>query len=306
MASVASVQDLTIRYGTKTVLDQFSLDIPEGCIGLLGPNGAGKSTLIKTLLGFLTPASGTAEVLGRSVATQRQEIRQLVGLMPEQECHIPGMSAVMFVAYAAELAGLPPAQAMSRAHEILEYCNLGEARYRNVETFSTGMKQRVKLAQALAHGPRLLFLDEPTNGLDPKGRDEMLALVRTVSKSRGLSVVLCSHLLPDIEKTCDEVIVMRRGEVVTRGPIGLLKATEDFQVRIDLRQWDAAFEEALGTSGGKLLSRQGPSARFVFSKKPDDVGRLLFEAARASKTQLRGFEASERSLEDIFLEAVEA
>ena len=231
--SIASVSDLTVRYGAKTVLEQFSLEIPEGCVGLLGPNGAGKTTLIKTLLGFVAPASGRAQVLGLDVATQGKSIRQKIGLMPEQDCHIPGMNAVTFVAYAGELAGMPPEQAMRRAHEVLEWCSLGEARYRNVETYSTGMRQRVKLAQALVHGPRLLFLDEPTNGLDPAGRDEMLELVRDVSHGKGLSVVVSSHLLPDIEKTCDSVVVMRRGEVVKQGPIAALKQTKGVQFDVE-------------------------------------------------------------------------
>ena len=164
---VCEILNFTVRYGQFTAISNLSVNIPQGCVGLLGPNGAGKTTLLKTILGFITPAEGTATILGKDVVTQSREIRQVVGLMPEQDCHIPGMSAVMFVAYAGELAGMPKDQALRRAHEVLEYCGLGEARYRNVETYSTGMKQRIKLAQALVHGPKLLLLDEPTNGLDP-------------------------------------------------------------------------------------------------------------------------------------------
>lgn len=304
--TVASASDLTVRYGAKTILDSFSIEIPEGCIGLLGPNGAGKSTLIKTFLGFVTPAGGRATVLGMDVAGEGRTIRQRVGLMPEQECHIPGMNAVTFVAYAGELAGLPQAQALRRSHEVLEYCGLGEARYRNVETFSTGMKQRVKLAQALVHGPRLLFLDEPTNGLDPQGRDEMLELVRDVSHGKGLSVVICSHLLPDIERTCDEVIVLRGGKVVTRGPIELLKTTEDFQMNVEVNRWSDAFGDAVTTRGAAIVFRHGETVRLSWPTKPADPGRMLFESARESGVQVRGLRAAERSLEDIFLEAVEA
>ena len=303
---VASASDLTVRYGAKTILDSFSLEIPEGCIGLLGPNGAGKSTLIKTLLGFVTPAGGRASVLGMDVATQGRVIRQRVGLMPEQECHIPGMNAVTFVAYAGELAGLPAAQALRRSHEVLEYCGLGEARYRNVETFSTGMKQRVKLAQALVHGPSLLFLDEPTNGLDPQGRDEMLDLVRDVSHGKGLSVVICSHLLPDIERTCDEVIVLRGGKVVTRGPITLLKTTEDYQMNVEVNRWSESFGDAVTRRGATVAFHQGETVRLSWPTRPPDPGRLLFESAREAGVQVRGLGAAERSLEDIFLEAVEA
>src|ERR1041384_1158061 len=179
--AVATLTDLTVRYGSKTAVNDLTVTVPEGCVGLLGPNGAGKSTLLKTLLGFIKPASGSGSVLGMDIAARGMAIRQKTGLMPEIDCHIPGMNAVTFVAYAGELSGIPARYAMQRAHETLEYCGLGEARYRNVETYSTGMKQRIKLAQALIHGPKLLFLDEPTNGLDPAGRDEMLNLIRDIS-----------------------------------------------------------------------------------------------------------------------------
>ena len=208
-----------MRYGRKTAVNDLTVQVPEGCTGLLGPNGAGKTTLIKTLLGFVNPAAGKADVLGLDAATQGIAIRQKIGLMPEQDCHIPGMNAVSFVSYAGELAGMPAAHAMRRAHETLEYCGLGEARYRNIETYSTGMKQRIKLAQALVHGPQLLFLDEPTNGLDPAGRDDMLKLIRDISHGKGINVLVSSHLLPDIERTCDEVIVMRSGKLATEGAV---------------------------------------------------------------------------------------
>src|SRR6476619_3157897 len=194
---VATLSNLTVRYGTRTVIAGLSVEVPEGCIGLLGPNGAGKTTLIKTLLGFVRPAAGRARVLGMDIATSGPSVRQRIGLMPEQDCHIPGMNAVTFVGYAGELAGMPPAQAKRRAHEVLEYGGLGEARYRQVETYSTGMKQRIKLAQALIHGPRLLFLDEPTNGLDPAGRDRMLRLVQDIRDTGEVHVILSSHLLRD-------------------------------------------------------------------------------------------------------------
>jgi ABC-2 type transport system ATP-binding protein len=303
-ASVASVAELTVRYGTKTVLDNFSLEIPQGCVGLLGPNGAGKTTLIKTLLGFVAPSSGRGTVLGLDVAREGRAIRQKIGLMPEQDCHIPGMNAVSFVAYAGELAGMPPEQAIRRAHEVLEWCSLGEARYRNVETYSTGMKQRVKLAQALVHGPKLLFLDEPTNGLDPKGRDEMLELVHDVSHGKGLSVIVSSHLLPDIEKTCDYVIVMQRGIVVKSGPIEALKETQTVQFDVELRLFSEAFVAAMQQRGASLVQQQGSHCRFAFLEHQSGHGRLIFEAARDSKSQVRGFQPTERSLEEVFMEAL--
>ena len=304
-APIASVAGLTVRYGARTILSDLTLDIPEGCVGLLGPNGAGKSTLLKTLLGFLTPAGGTGTVLGMNVAREPLRIRQRIGFMAESDSHIPGMNAVTFVAYAGELAGMPPAQALRRAHEVLEYCALGEARYRNVETYSTGMKQRIKLAQALVHGPKLLFLDEPTNGLDPQGRDEMLHLIRDISHGKGLSVIVSSHLLPDIERTCDAVVVMRGGQVITQGPIAALRGAGAAQFEVDLKIYAEAFVEALARRGITLSHRQGARCRFVFPPGTETrVGALLFEAARESGAQVRGFRPAQRSLEEIFMEAM--
>jgi ABC-2 type transport system ATP-binding protein len=298
-SAVATVSELTVRYGARTVLENLSLQVPEGCVGLLGPNGAGKTTLIKTLLGFVAPASGRGTVLGHDVGRDSLRVRQLIGLMPEQDCHIPGMNAVTFVAYAGELAGMPPAQALRRAHEVLEYCALGEARYRNVETYSTGMKQRIKLAQALVHGPRLLFLDEPTNGLDPGGRDEMLTLIRDVSHGKGVSVIVSSHLLPDIERTCDAVIVMRKGEVVAQGPIAQLKQRTGLQVEVDLRQFSPAFVEMLAKTSRRAHVPARAAGRFTFATRTDARGADL-RGGKGAGAQVRGFRPAERSLETSF------
>ena len=302
--SVAVISNLTARYGAKTVINDLSVEIPEGCVGLLGPNGAGKTTLLKTLLGFVKPTSGGGKVLGLDVATQGLEIRQRIGLMPEMDCHIPGMNAVTFAAYAGELAGMPAADAMRRAHETLEYCGLGEARYRNVETYSTGMKQRIKLAQALVHGPKLVFLDEPTNGLDPAGRDEMLALVRDISHGKGVNVIVSSHLLPDIEFACDSVVVMQRGQVVQQGTIAELRKTAGSQFEIELKLASPDFEREMTQRGGKLVERTGAKYRFSF-EMGGGSGRDIFAAAKAADAQVRGFYPALRTLEDVFMEAVE-
>lgn len=303
---VATITDLTVRYGRKTAVDGLTVEIPEGCVGLLGPNGAGKTTLLKTLLGFLNPTSGSGEVLGLNVATQGLKLRQSIGLMPEIDCHIPGMNAVTFVAFCGEMAGMPAAQALRRAHETLQYCRLGEARYRNLETYSTGMKQKVKLAQALVHGPKLLFLDEPTNGLDPEGRDEMLNLVRDVSHGKGVNVIVSSHLMPDIERTCDSVVVMQSGKMVRQGSIAALRAMDSIQWTVDLREPSPAFQAQLEVAGAKLLHSMGAHYRFEF-KQPGagaDIGALMLRTAQAVGAQVRGFEPASRSLEDVFLEAI--
>src|ERR1041385_8724817 len=240
-------------YGRHEALRNVTAQLPTGAIGLLGPNGAGKSTLIKALLGLLPPSSGRMRVLGYDVGESPLAIRARVGYMPENDAHIPGMTAVSFVAYCGELAGLPAANAMQRAHEVLFYVGLGEARYRNVETYSTGMKQRIKLAQAMVHDPDLLFLDEPTNGMDPKGRDEMLELVRDIAHNKGIHLILSSHLLPDVEYTCDYVVVLDKGTVATHGPIQALKGPGGrvYEVRVKGTPGGsvAAFVAALQTDG---------------------------------------------------------
>src|SRR4030095_14371621 len=214
---VVKADQLSVRYGKNLALNDVTAVFPPGAVGLLGPNGAGKSTLLKALLGFLVPEKGSMKVLGLDVATAPLEIRERIGYMPESDSHIPGMNAVSFVAYCAQLSGLPAIDAMQRAHEVLYYVGLGEARYRNLETYSTGMKQRIKLAQAIVHDPDLLFLNKPPTGMDPKVRDEMLELIRDLAHNKGVNLILSSHLLPDVEYTCDYVVVLDKGRVATAG-----------------------------------------------------------------------------------------
>jgi ABC-2 type transport system ATP-binding protein len=302
--SVAEIRNLTVRYGSFTALSEFSVDVPEGATGLLGPNGAGKTTLIKTLLGFVKPAGGGGTVVDCDIVKSPREIRQRVGLMPEQDCHIPGLSGVQYVSYAGELAGMPPEQALRRSHEVLEYCGLGEARYRNVETYSTGMKQRIKLAQALVHGPKLLLLDEPTNGLDPAGREDMLELIRSVSHGKGVNVLVSSHLLPDIERVCDRVIVVMGGKLRAQGLIRELKKLDGHPVDVELKEPSAAFVAAIGSRGAQLISVKYSTYRFQAAGSPEEVQRLALLAAQDVGAQVRGFALAERTLEEAFMEAV--
>jgi ABC-2 type transport system ATP-binding protein len=302
--SVASINNLVVRYGSFTALNGLTVEIPEGATGLLGPNGAGKTTLIKTLLGFVKPTSGGGTVLGIDIAHQDRRIRQRVGLMPEQDCHIPGMTAVQFVAYAGELAGMPDNQALRRAHEVLEYCGLGEARYRNVETYSTGMKQRIKLAQALVHGPKLLLLDEPTNGLDPAGREDMLELVRSVSHGKGISVLVSSHLLPDIERVCDRVIVVMGGQLRAQGTIKDLKRIEGRPIDVELRETSPAFVAAVEERGGVVYPPTFTTYRVEIAGTEEAAVPIILAAARQANAQVRGLHAAERSLEEAFLQVL--
>src|SRR6185503_4252996 len=249
MDAVVNLDGVTVIYGKNQALKNVTATFARGAVGLLGPNGAGKSTMLKALLGFVKPDKGTMSVLGLNVATSPLQIRTRVGYMPENDAHIPGMNAVSFVAYCGELSGLPRADAMQRAHEVLYYVGLGEARYRNIDTYSTGMKQRIKLAQALVHDPDLLFLDEPTNGMDPKGREEMLELIRDIAHNKGLSLILSSHLLPDVEYTCDYVVVMDKGAVATEGPIAGLKEHSGRVFELRVKGDTAAFVQVLRTAG---------------------------------------------------------
>src|ERR1700689_4599953 len=210
---VIDLDRLEVRLGARTVLDGLTGELEGRAIGLLGPNGAGKSTLINTLLGFHPPTKGSARVLGLDAHRDRAQIRGSIGDMPENDSFIGNMTGVPFVRYMAELAGLPPGEALERAHEALFYVGLGEVRYRKVNTYSLGMKQLIKLAQALAHGPRLLILDEPTNGLDPLARQRMIQTLQEIRKEGSIQLLISSHLLRDIDQTCDEVLILKNGGI---------------------------------------------------------------------------------------------
>jgi len=214
---------MTKVYGNQRALSDVTLRVPPGAIGLLGPNGAGKTTLIKCLLNLETPTSGTAKVLGLDIRVSQRSSREKVGYSPERDCHIPGMAGCEYVTYCGQLSGMSFRQARQRAHEILDLVGMGQERYRSVDTYSTGMRQRAKLAQALVHDPRIVFLDEPTNGLDPDGREHILNLVGSLWRELGISVVISSHLLPDIERICDRVIIIAHGRLLVHDRIDVLK-----------------------------------------------------------------------------------
>lgn len=303
--AVVTLENLTVQYGRFTALRDFSVEVPTGCVGLLGPNGAGKTTMLKTMLGFVKPAGGRGDVLGLELGKDGMAIRQAVGYMPEQDCHIPGMNAVQFVAYAGELSGMPRNHAVRRAHEVLEYAGLGEARYRAIESYSTGMKQRIKFAQALVHGPKLLLLDEPTNGLDPKGRHEMLDLVRDISQNKGVNVMVCSHLLPDIERTCDSVVVIAGGQMKLQGSVADLRGLNSHAVDVELKEKSGEFLQAAGRIGFELVSAKGTWYRLSAVGSHQELSEKVFRAAREADAQIRGLKPGARSLEDAFMEAID-
>lgn len=305
------LKNLDAGYGTRTVLSGVNLQVSGGIAGLLGPNGAGKSTLLKTLMGFLPPLSGDAHVFGLPLPQSAIQVRSRIGYMPETESYIPGISTVQFVAYMARLSGLPPEAAMERAHEVLQYVGLGEARYRNQETYSLGMKQRAKLAQAIVHDPALLLLDEPTNGMDPEGRREMLELVDDLGHRKGMTVILCSHLLHDVESIADQIIVIGNGGVVSRQFRDPASAPADGSV------WRQAYVVRLRGNAEDYMRRleqdEGLLARpnlengtivVAFPEGTRADTRLLFQAAEQCDTLILRLEEQREGLEEIFVKAV--
>jgi len=298
---VISLDGLTKSWGALRALDGLTTEFPGGAMGLLGPNGAGKTTLLKTLLGLTRSDSGRAEVLGLESSRHPIALRRRVGYMPETDAYIPGLSGVRFVAYAGELCGLPRRNALTRAHEVLHYVGLDEARYRKVEEYSQGMRQRARLAQALVADPELLFLDEPTSGMDPAGRREMLALVTDLAANHGKHLVLSTHLLPDVEEVCSFAVVLRRGGIAASGPLSELTGlvAGSFEARlVGDREGVIA---RLADVGLAAEATDGDRIRIRGAETP----RPLFEAALACGAQVRELRPSAESLEDAFLRALD-
>jgi ABC-2 type transport system ATP-binding protein len=221
---VIETKGFSKSFGSQQALKDVTLSVPPGAIGLLGPNGAGKSTFMKCLLQLIPYSGGSARLLGKEVGKEGREIRKRVGYNPEQDCHIPGMVGCEYVTYCAQLSGLPFQAARQRAHEMLDFVGMGQERYRKIDTYSTGMKQRLKLAQAIVHDPEIVFLDEPTNGLDPRGQAQILDLVQSLWKVHGISVVLSSHLLHDVDRICEQIIIIARGKVLVHDKLETLKS----------------------------------------------------------------------------------
>lgn len=302
--AVVAVSGLTLTYGRSLrALDGLTMQVPAGCNGLLGPNGAGKSTLIKVLLGLLEADGGQGRVLDRDVRRDRTEVRRRVGYMPERDAHVPGMVAVDYVSMMGELSGMRPVPAVKRAHEVLHYVDLGESRYRPVDGFSAGMRQRLKLAAAIVHDPDLLLLDEPTNGLDPQGRRYMLDLIKELFRS-GISIILSTHLLPDVQEVCSRVVVVSSGKVTREGTVTDLTRGMERQYRVQFIGDSAGFLGALDERG--VETSYDPTSGDLRVVVPDGSGtRPVLEAAAATGTGLKHLTPGMRSLEEVFLESVE-
>jgi len=296
------LEGVTKTYGAVTALKDLSLTVPSGAIGLLGPNGSGKTTMIRTLLGLIPIDEGSGQILGMDFRHQQLDIRRAVGFAPEDECLFPRVEGIGFVGYAGELVGMSTKDAMQRAHEVLDYVGLGEARYRMVETYSTGMKQRLKLASAIVHDPKLLILDEPTNGMDPAGREEVLQLAHDLAHNKGMSLLFSSHLLPDVEAVCDHIVVLGGGKLLTQGNIQQLKQVHDRRFEVRLKADGAAFGQHLSDLGcltevhEDLLLVQIPEGQST---------QMLWKAAIVQQQQIRYLRPQRSTLEEVFLKAVE-
>ncbi len=298
------VRDLRKIYAGRVVaLDGATATVPRGGVGLLGPNGSGKTTLVKILLGLVRATAGEARVLGLDPRREAREIRRRVGYVPERDAFIPDMSGARYVSYCAELSGMSPSAAKSRAHEVLDYVRLADERYRDTQTYSTGMRQRLKIAQALVHDPALVILDEPTNGLDPPGREDVLRLCRELTEKYGISLLFSSHLLPDVEAVCRHVVIMSQGRVLEAGPLEGLRATAD-------GHWDARLRGDAAGVAGELRA-----AKWRAEVVEGDLWRLwpppgrgtgdLFAAAARRGAEVRSLAPARTTLEEVFLRAVQ-
>ncbi|GGO06503.1 ABC transporter ATP-binding protein [Microbispora rosea subsp. aerata] len=298
-----ATEGLTKRFPRVTALDNLTVAAGTGVTGLVGANGAGKSTLIKILLGLLSPTSGRATVLGLDTATQGLEIRRAVGYMPEHDCLPPDMSATEFVVHMAQMSGLPRTAARERAADTLRHVGLDEERYRPMGGYSTGMRQRVKLAQALVHDPKLVFLDEPTNGLDPQGRDDMLALIRRIGTEFGISVLVTSHLLGELERVCDHVIVIDGGRLLRSSAIREFTRAEQ-TIAVEVEDGQQRLAERL-SAGGETVSVQG---RLLTVQVAADDPERTYDAVRDAVCDLGlsllRLEQRRGRIEDVFKEPV--
>ncbi len=303
MPTIIELTGLSVRFGRRDILKDLNATLSGHTLGLLGPNGAGKSTLIQTLLGFCPVATGTAKIFGQDIRHHLRQIRAQIGYMPENDAFIADMTAVTFIRMMGELSGLPAQAALERAHEVLFYVGLGEARYRKLGTYSLGMKQMAKLAQALVHGPRLLILDEPTNGLDPSARQRMVRLIRDIRDSGRMHILLCSHLLRDVEETCEEVLILKEGQIVHYSNLEKERSTNKQFVELETSGDGAPLAEDLNQLGCTCTAVGTGRYRIIL---PEGFAlREIYRVAAARDLPLRRLNYRRDTLEDIFLKAME-
>lgn len=299
-------KDLKVKYGRILGLDHFTADIPKGIIGLLGPNGAGKSTFIKSLLGLVERKSGSINIKGLDPENELTKIRDIIGYMPEHGCLIEQRNSVQLVSYMAKISGLKGNRAIQRTHETLDFVGLDEERYREISSYSTGMKQRVKLAQAIVHDPEILFLDEPTDGMDPEGREEMLSLIKKIGKS-GKTIIVCSHILNEVEKVSDYIFIINNGKKLLEGPIETLIKGDDGRIRIKARGEIEYLKDFINKLNEKytISSTQYEGQQLEFTAEGVDEHDYIFQAVGSSNIQLRSLGKHKFTLEDVFIDAFE-
>jgi ABC-2 type transport system ATP-binding protein len=302
-SGVITLDNLSVSFGGRPILKDLSGELRGRAIGLLGPNGAGKTTLIHTLLGFHPPSAGTARIFGRDIRGEANQIKSMIGYMPERDSFIAKMSCIHFVRFMAELSGLPPAAALERAHEALFFVGLGEARYRNLDTYSLGMKQLAKLAQAIVHGPKLIFLDEPTNGLDPPARLRMIKMIREIRDSGQANIVLSSHLLRDVEECCEEILILKDGRLVTYCNLEEERKANKKFLLLETRGELKGFVAAVDGMGCECAITSDHRLKIILQEGAEI--RDLYRLAADSKIQIRRLAYKRDSLEDIFLKAME-
>jgi ABC-2 type transport system ATP-binding protein len=302
-ANVIALDNLSVNFGGRPILRSLNGELRGRAIGLLGPNGAGKTTLIHTLLGFHFPTAGTARIFGRDIRDDANDIKSAIGYMPERDSFIAKMSCVQFVRLMAEVSGLPPDAALERAHEALFFVGLGEARYRNLETFSLGMKQLAKLAQAIVHGPRLLFLDEPTNGLDPPARERMIRMIRDIRDSGQAHIVVSSHLLRDVEECCEEILILKEGRLVVYCNLEEERKANKKFLMLETRGELKPFVSAVNSMGCECAITSDHRVKIILQDGTEI--RDLYRVAADTRLQIRRLAYKRDSLEDIFLKAME-
>ncbi|MCP4219188.1 MAG: ABC transporter ATP-binding protein [bacterium] len=322
MSKIIELKNIVFSYGNFKAIDNVNLEVGQGVHGLLGPNGAGKTTLMKVILGFLDPSSGNGTVLGHDIRLSHVDVRRKVGYMPESDCLIPGMDAVSLTAYLGELSGMPRQEAIKRAHEVLYYVGLEESRYRMADTYSSGMMQRLKLATALVHDPELLFLDEPTSGMDPQARQEILDLITDISKKGKMNVIISSHILADIESTCRNVVIMNKGKIVANETISHIdkNAIDKFGIDIEsgagtkseqsARLLDLKLKGDIETFKQNLVSlgindlKKLENGDYTMTLPRSTSSKAFFKLALESNVQVRHFLESRQTLEDTFVNVI--
>lgn len=302
MTALIELRNVTKDYGSFRALSKIELTIHPGITGLLGPNGAGKSTLIKVLLGLVRITVGDGHVLGFPIRTSADQIRPHIGYMPEDDCYVHGLSGIESVQVVAQLSRFPATEALRRGHEILDFCGMGQERYRPVETYSTGMRQKLRFAMAIVHDPKLLILDEPTSGLDPEEREAMLNRIRILARQFGKSVILCTHILPDVQVVCDNVVILAGGSVRVSDSLDELCRMPNPSMTVTLSGNRDAYRDRLTAKGVQSEVMSLRQLR-VFGEAAE-LNEPLWSAATESGCIVRGLSPSKNSLEQIFLTAV--